>query len=85
MVCIPFNDGIHDEDTDDDDDGEDDDVENDGDDDGDNDDDDDETGWQPLDPLTDCLQEISCQQNPRSLPKYSNFFKISLKTNNLKS
>ena len=40
MVCIPFNDGFHDEDTDDDDDGEDDDVENDGDDDGDNDGDD---------------------------------------------
>ena len=53
LVCIPFNDGINDEDTDDDDDGEDDDVENDGKDDGDNDDDDDETGWQPLDPLTD--------------------------------
>ena len=33
--------------------GDEDDVENDGDDDGDNDDDDDETGWQPLDPLTD--------------------------------
>ena len=55
------------------------------DDDGGDDDDDDETGWQPFDPLTDWLQEISCQQNPRSLPKYSNFFKIFLKTNNLKS
>ena len=63
----------------------DDDGGDDDDDDDDEDGNDDETGWQPLDPLTDWLQEISCQENPRSLPKYSNFFKISLETNNLKS